>query len=201
MSVNPIAPLIKELLQSSLPKLQKSGDLENVKNSESAPAKQALAASKPQKAAAAQKSEPTEHPQNRTQNTHNTLTPLHIPLNLAGINTTAEIYVFDDSKEAQRKADPANSTLFLSLKTANFGQIETIIKVIGKNLECEFCVGESSGAEMFRSSMPELVNSLSALGYNLTRSVVRETDSPRNVKEIERDCRDFAARFCFEMRV
>ncbi|MDR0293566.1 MAG: flagellar hook-length control protein FliK [Oscillospiraceae bacterium] len=120
-----------------------------------------------------------------------------IPLTINGERTTAQLYVFNDSRE-KKKIDPRNATLFLSLKTANLGTVEGFVKVIGTGVEGDFSLQTEEAARLFRAGIPELSGRLEARGYRLERvtaAVTREEPLPPAAVEKGRAVRAERYRF------
>ncbi len=94
---------------------------------------------------------------------------VQIPVQLGDLRTTAELLVFRDGME-KRPIDPQNATLFLSLATANMGRVETFVRVVGKNVECDFSLAGAQALETMRDNAGPLYSMLEAEGYRLVRA-------------------------------
>ena len=122
---------------------------------------------------------------------------IQIPLQIGGKRETAELYVFNDAK-GRRRIDPANTTLFLSLNTANLGRVESFVKLIGKHAECDFTLADEQTAAQFAGSMGQLAQGLEALGYTLARTSAKTAAAPpRDVLDIDREHTEMLGRYTF----
>ena len=111
---------------------------------------------------------------------------IQIPLQIGNRRETAELYVFNDAK-GRRKIDPENATLFLSLNTANLGLVESFVKLIGKNVECDFTLEAPETAQAFSSAMSQLSEGLKALGYTLGRASSKVAEAPRDALDVAQE--------------
>jgi hypothetical protein len=109
---------------------------------------------------------------------------VQLPVTVNGERATADLYVFNDSKD-KRKIDPENATLFLSLATASAGRVETYVKVIGKNVECDFALETEQTAALVRREMPRLLHLLDAQGFRLQRTAATTQTEPAGVLEVK----------------
>ena len=125
---------------------------------------------------------------------------IQMPLMVNGEKTTADLYVFNDSK-GQKRIDPNNATLFLSLSTAGIGRVETFVKLIGKSAEADFSLDTEPVAQGFSSHMTQLRDSLQAQGFTLVRTSARTSPEPMGPPEVEREHRQRSARYHFDRSV
>ncbi|MDR1668877.1 MAG: flagellar hook-length control protein FliK [Oscillospiraceae bacterium] len=124
-----------------------------------------------------------------------------MPLTLNGERTTAQLYVFNDSKEKKR-IDPHNATVFVSLATANLGTVEGFVKVIGTGVDADFSLQTESAARLFRAGLPELGAMLEAQGYRLERvNASAEKPAPSTPAKVEKDRAVRAERYRFNRTV
>ena len=124
-----------------------------------------------------------------------------LPVTVNGERTTAQLYVFNDSKE-QKKIDPQNATLFVSLKTANLGTVEGFVKVIGTGVEADFSLRTEEAAHAFRAGLPELTGLLEARGYRLERvTAAVARDGPLTPAAVEKGRSARAERYRFNRAV
>lgn len=124
-----------------------------------------------------------------------------IPLQWGNERTTAELYVFNDSENAKKRIDPQNATIFLSLMTANVGRVETFIKVLGKNVECDFKLELPETALLVSGHMLELSNLLEEQGYALARTSVAEKTEASDIMDVSRIREDNKTRYFFDRKV
>lgn len=113
-----------------------------------------------------------------------------IPLNINGLDTTAELYVLKN-KEKSKKIDANNATILLSLFTANLGQVEVIVKTHYKSLECVFRSQDESVLSFIRKNSTSLYQLLDAYGYRLSQVSYKQIESQDtanilNVHEIKK---------------
>lgn len=121
---------------------------------------------------------------------------VQLPVTVNGERTTADLYVFNDSK-SKKKIDPENATLFLSLGTVNAGRIETFVKVIGKNVECDFYTETEEVSSLVRGEMQSLLKLLSAQGFKLQRTTSGLQQSPSDVLDVRRGHDALASKYKF----
>jgi len=123
------------------------------------------------------------------------------PLLWEGRPAEAEMYVFRDGKD-KKKIDPCNATLFLSLTTACLGRVESLIRVIGKNVECEFRLESKKTAAAVQSGANVLRDLLERGGFSLTRSSFEKQDKPSVGPLAVREVRNhFGKRYNFEAKI
>ncbi len=124
-----------------------------------------------------------------------------LPLMLNGERTTAQLYVFNDSKEKKR-IDPHNATVFVSLTTANLGTVEGFVKVIGTGVDADFSLQTEDAARLFRAGLPELGAMLEAQGYRLERvNASAEKPAPSTPAKVEKGRSVRAERYRFNRTV
>lgn len=102
-------------------------------------------------------------------NKYNTV--VHIPLQINDNKSMAELYVFNgDKNNTKRKINENNATMFLSLGTANMGQVESYIKVVNKTIECNFMTENDIGTSFIIENKAHLSDLLAAYGYTLIKA-------------------------------
>lgn len=102
-------------------------------------------------------------------NKYNTI--VHIPLMINDNKSLAELYVFNGDKENHgKKINENNATMFLSLGTANMGQIESYIKIVNKTIECNFMSESKFGVEVINQNKDHLAKLLDVYGYTLIKA-------------------------------
>lgn len=102
-------------------------------------------------------------------NKYNTV--IHIPLLINKNKSMAELYIFNgDKQNSRKKINEKNATMFLSLGTANIGQVETYIKVVNKTVECNFMTEKKEGTELINENKNHLAELLETYGYTLIKA-------------------------------
>lgn len=102
-------------------------------------------------------------------NKYNTI--VHIPLMINDNKSLAELYVFNGDKENKgKKINENNATMFLSLGTANMGQIESYIKIVNKTIECNFMSESKLGVDIINQNKDHLAKLLDVYGYTLIKA-------------------------------
>jgi hypothetical protein len=125
---------------------------------------------------------------------------MQIPLMFSQERTTAELYVFRDSQK-KRGSDPENVTMFLSLDTKALGKVETFVKLIGKNVECDFSLSNEETCKSFAAAMTLLAQSLEAQSYHLARTSTSVTPNRRNAIDITMDHDVLLSKYSFNRMV
>jgi hypothetical protein len=123
-----------------------------------------------------------------------------VPLQWGEKRTTAELYVFNDG-DGKKVIDPQNATVFVSLMTANAGRVETLIKVLGKNVECDFKTELPETVGAVESGMPTLAGLLDSQGYRLARTSVAEANRASDIFDVRRIREENKARYFFDRKV
>jgi hypothetical protein len=102
-----------------------------------------------------------------------------IPVNLAGRNTTAELFVMK-REPGKKKIDPNNSVLFISLDTDHLGRFESLIDVKGKNVTVNFRTEKQEINDFIKENIKYLYSGLSDSGYKLvdTRYALIDSATP-----------------------
>lgn len=108
---------------------------------------------------------------------NNNMIYYQLPLNMHGYNTTAELYVMKRSNR-QRKIDPNNSVMFISLDTQRMGRVETLLDVKDKNICISIRTENERINDFFKENVKELYNGLSNCGYKLASIRYSLIDSP-----------------------
>jgi len=125
-----------------------------------------------------------------------------LPVQIGKEKTTAQLYVFNDSKNTKKKIDPQNATMFVSLATANLGQVEGFVKVIGKNVEADFSLADEATSRRFRAALPELSGLLEAQGFRLARVGTNVSSGPpSDPAGVERTHVSRMGRYSLDIRV
>lgn len=109
---------------------------------------------------------------------------LQIPLNIQGRNTTGDIYVLK-KRYKNKKIDPQNASVLISLNTPNLGQIDSLITVNKKNISLNFRVEEQSIISIIKENYIQIYNSLLDKGYKLVDVKYRLIEEEINVINAE----------------
>lgn len=125
---------------------------------------------------------------------------VQIPVNINDYNTTAELYVFKDTR-GKKKIDPSNATIFLSLATANLGQIEAFISIINKNVECNFQMKEKETLSFIKNNITPLYSLLEGHGYKLIKVTYKEVTEKTNIMSVQQHGKQAGKRYSFDIRV
>ena len=127
---------------------------------------------------------------------------VQIPLHINGQDTTAELYVFKDARK-KKKVDPSDATVLLSLFTINLGQVEAMIHIVNKNVECLFRLEDKRILEFIRKNSTPLYSLLDAQGYNLTKvsykHITRQQQA--NIVNVQKIKEGLNRKYSFDMRV
>jgi len=89
-----------------------------------------------------------------------------LPVNLAGYDTTAELYVMNRRKD-KKKIDPNNTVMFISLDTVNMGRVETLLDIKNKNVTVNLRTESKKINEFIKAHIKDLYTGLAACGYKL----------------------------------
>ncbi|MDL2273877.1 flagellar hook-length control protein FliK [Oscillospiraceae bacterium OttesenSCG-928-G22] len=125
---------------------------------------------------------------------------VQLPVVINGEKSSVELYVFSDGKKKNKKIDPKNATVFLSLGTANLGRVESFIKVTDKVVECDFTLENRESAEFMKRHGKELYPLLESAGYTLRRLSFAEW-KPAEIPEIADRREAVRRRYVFDIRV
>ena len=123
-----------------------------------------------------------------------------LPLQWGSDRTTAELYVFNDSRNG-RRIDPQNATVFLSLMTSNAGRVETLVKILGRNVECDFKLETGEAARITSSGMGDLSELLEDQGFHLARTSVREAGGASDLFDVSKARDDNMSKYFFDRTV
>jgi hypothetical protein len=128
-------------------------------------------------------------------------TVVQFPVQINGRDADAELYVFRDGARGN-KLDPRNATLFLSLATAHMGRVETLTRVIGVNVECDFKLAEKAWADQAQADAGLLRELLAQNGFQLTRSSFEKAEAPaEGPLAVSQEWEKFAKRYTFEAQI
>jgi len=97
-------------------------------------------------------------------NNHSTY--MQIPINMLGKDTTGDLYILKKGSK-NKKIDPQNASVLVSLNTVNLGQIDSLITVNKKNISLNLKVEDQSIIKFLKENYIELYNGLLSKGYKL----------------------------------
>jgi hypothetical protein len=130
----------------------------------------------------------------------NKFTPIiNIPLQWGDERTTAELYVFNDSRG--KKIDPQNATVFMSLMTSNNGRVETMIKILGKSVECDFSLESVEVADAMRGNMHTLYKLLDVQGFRLARTSAQTAEKAADIFDVSKVREENKSRYFFDRTI
>lgn len=89
-----------------------------------------------------------------------------IPVNLAGHDTTAELYVMN-RRQNKKKIDPNNTIMFISLDTVNMGRVEALLDIKSRNVTVNLRTENKQINEFIKTQIKDLYTGLAACGYKL----------------------------------
>lgn len=116
---------------------------------------------------------------------NNNMIYYQLPLNMHGYNTTAELYVMKRNK-SQRKLDPNNNVMFISLDTQNMGRVETLLDVKDRNICINIRTEDERVNSFLKENVKQLYNGLNACGYKLASIKYSLIDSPSDPVDQEK---------------
>ncbi len=125
-----------------------------------------------------------------------------IPLNINGLDTTAELYVLKN-KEKGKKIDVNNATILLSLFTANLGQVEVIAKTHYKSIECIFRSEQEAVLSFIRKNSTSLYQVLDTYGYRLSQVSYKhiEKQDAANILNVNEIRKQLDKKYSVDIRV
>ena len=97
---------------------------------------------------------------------NNSMLYYQLPVNLSGHITTAELYIMK-RRQNQKKIDPHNSVLYVSLDTYHLGRIETLLDVKGNTVSINLKTEKQQINDFVKENIKSLYEGLSDCGYKL----------------------------------
>ncbi len=125
---------------------------------------------------------------------------MQIPVRIGDHQTNAELYVFADEK-GQKKIDPRNASIFVSLDTATLDRVETMIKVVGQQVETDFSLPSPEAVSMLSGQSERLLSLLGAQGYKLTRSAFHLKEQASGPVSVQKNMDRFTKRYRFDKTI
>lgn len=102
---------------------------------------------------------------NQISNNNNNIY-IQMPINMLNQDTTGEIYVLKKGGK-NKKIDPEDSTLFLSINTKNIGQVDTLVKINKKTISVNLRVENEEFIKYMKQNYKKLYEMLGEIGYKL----------------------------------
>lgn len=113
---------------------------------------------------------------------------IQLPLSIFNRNTTGELYMLKKGSK-NKKLDPENMTVLISLDTDNLGRIDTLLSVNRKNISTNFRLENSKVFPLLRDSHKMLYNSLLEKGFRLVDYTYRLMDEPISIVNFEAEAK------------
>ncbi len=89
-----------------------------------------------------------------------------VPVNLAGHDTTAELYVMN-RRQNKKKIDPNDTVMFISLDTVNMGRVETLLDIKKSSITVNLRTESKKINDFIKTQIKDLYSGLAACGYKL----------------------------------
>lgn len=89
-----------------------------------------------------------------------------MPVNLAGHDTTAELYVMN-RRQNKKKIDPNDAVMFISLDTVNMGRVETLVDIKNNNVTVNLRTESKQINDFIKTQIKDLYTGLATCGYKL----------------------------------
>ena len=124
-----------------------------------------------------------------------------IPVAWQQHKTTAELFVLEDSRRKGKKIDPANATLFVSLGTQHMGRVETLVKIVGKHVECVLSSERDEAVAFLARHEADLGARLEEEGYRLVRMTAQRREKPADLLTVRQEHREKLRRARFDESV
>lgn len=113
---------------------------------------------------------------------------VQLPLSIFNRNTTGELYMLKKGSK-NKKLDPENMTVLISLDTDNLGRVDTLLSVNRKNISTNFRLENSEVFPLLRDSHKLLYNSLLEKGFRLVDYTYRLMDEPISIVNFEAEAK------------
>jgi len=91
-------------------------------------------------------------------------TYVQIPLKMANQNAHADLYVYTNKRNLQKKEGELSAFLHLDLE--HLGSTDVSVKMLDKNVSTKFYLADDASYDLIEQHLPELEAKLNALGYN-----------------------------------
>jgi len=125
---------------------------------------------------------------------------MQLPVNMNQYYTTAELYIMKN-KNKKKTIDSNNATVFLSLHTANLGQVDAFVKVYHRNIECDFTMENMESLDFIIRNISHLYELLEAQGFKLIRVNYDKKKDESGLLDIINTIELKNANYSFDVRV
>ncbi len=113
---------------------------------------------------------------------------VQLPLSIFNRNTTGELYMLKKGSK-NKKLDPENMTVLISLDTDNLGRVDTLLSVNRNNISTNFRLENSEVFPLLRDGHKLLYNSLLEKGFRLVDYTYRLMDEPISIVNFEAEAK------------
>jgi len=113
---------------------------------------------------------------------------VQLPLSIFDRNTTGELYMLKKGSK-NKKLDPENMTVLISLDTDNLGRVDTLLSVNRRNISTNFRLENSEVFPLLRDNHKMLYNSLLEKGFRLVDYTYRLMDEPISIVNFETEAK------------
>ena len=113
---------------------------------------------------------------------------VQLPLSIFDKNTTGELYMLKRGAK-NKKLDPSNMTVLLSLDTERIGRIDTLLSIDKKNISTNFRVENSEVFPVLKEKHRELYNSFLEKGFRLVDFTYRLIEEPISIVNFEAEAK------------
>ncbi|OPX42492.1 flagellar hook-length control protein FliK [Ruminiclostridium hungatei] len=113
---------------------------------------------------------------------------VQLPLSIFDRNTTGELYMLKKGSK-NKKLDPENMTVLISLDTDNLGRVDTLLSVSRRNISTNFRLENSEVFPLLRDNHKMLYNSLLEKGFRLVDYTYRLMDEPISIVNFETEAK------------
>lgn len=113
---------------------------------------------------------------------------VQLPLSIFNQNSTGELYMLKKGSK-NKKLDPSNMTVLISLDTNNIGRIDTLLSVDKMNISTNFRLENDEVFPILKESHKELYNSLLKKGFRLVDFTYRRMDEPLSIVNFEAEAK------------
>ena len=109
---------------------------------------------------------------------------LQLPLLFGQERTTAELRVFYEARDGQRRIDPENARIALRLDLVHLGRVEIDLRVVSRIVDCRIAVDGAAQQTLFNEAQETLKAGLEGVGYRVrkvaceVRAETEDADAP-----------------------
>jgi hypothetical protein len=113
---------------------------------------------------------------------------VQLPLSIFNKETTGELYMLKKGSK-NRKLDPSNITVLISLDSNHIGRIDTLLSIDHKDVCTNFRLEDSKVFRVLKDNHKMLYNALLEKGYRLVDFTYRLLEEPISVVNFENEAR------------